>query len=81
MQAARIRSYHQHAHAKFTLGDALKYDAYTLSTSGTKLDAVQRECAYQMEATKDVTDYIVEFYNCQRRHSALGNLAPIDYEN
>ena len=39
LQTARTRSYHQHAHAKFTLGDALKYDAYTLSTSGTKLDA------------------------------------------
>ena len=41
----------------------------------------QREYANQMEATNDVTDYIVGFYNCQRRHSALGNLAPIDYEN
>lgn len=41
----------------------------------------QREYANQIEATKDVTDYIVGFYNCQRRHSALGNLAPIDYEN
>ena len=40
----------------------------------------QREYANQMEATKDVTDYIVGFYNCQRRHSALGNLAPIVYE-
>jgi putative transposase len=34
----------------------------------------------QMEATKDVTDYIVGFYNCVRRHSALGNIAPIVYE-
>ena len=41
----------------------------------------QQKYANQMEATKDVTDYIVGFYNCQRRHSALGNLAPIDYEN
>ena len=41
----------------------------------------QREYANQIEATKDVTDYIVGFYNCQRRHSALGNVAPIDYEN
>ncbi len=40
----------------------------------------QREYANQMEANKDVTDYIVGFYNCQRRHSALGNMAPIDYE-
>lgn len=41
----------------------------------------QREYGNQMEATKDVIDYIVGFYNCQRRHAALGNLAPIDYEN
>ena len=41
----------------------------------------QRKYATQIEATKDMTDYIVEFYNCQRRHSASGNLAPIDYEN
>jgi len=41
----------------------------------------QQEYANQMEAIKDVTDYIVGFYNCQRRHSALGNFAPMDYEN
>ena len=40
----------------------------------------RREYANQLEATKDVTDYIVGFYNCQRRHSTLGNLAPIVYE-
>ena len=40
----------------------------------------QREYANQMEASKDVTEYIVGFYNRTRRHSALGNLAPIVYE-
>jgi transposase InsO family protein len=40
----------------------------------------QREYANQMEASKDVTEYIVGFYNSTRRHSALGNLAPIVYE-
>jgi len=40
----------------------------------------QREYANQMEASKDVTDYIVAFYNCTRRHSALGNLALLVYE-
>jgi putative transposase len=40
----------------------------------------QREYANQMEAHKDVTDYIVGFYNSTRRHSALGNLAPIAFE-
>ncbi len=47
-----------------------------------KMERVWRQAyANQMEAIKDVTDYIVGFYNCQRRHSALGNLAPIAYEN
>ena len=40
----------------------------------------QREYANQIEANKDVMEYIVGFYNCTRRHSALGNLAPIVYE-
>jgi transposase InsO family protein len=40
----------------------------------------QRKYANQMEANKDVTEYIVGFYNCTRHHSALGNLAPIVYE-
>ncbi len=40
----------------------------------------QRDYANQMEAEKDVTEYIVGFYNCTRRHSALGNLAPIVFE-
>ena len=47
-----------------------------------KMERVWRQAyANPMEAIKDVTDYIVGFYNCQRRHSALGNLAPIAYEN
>ena len=40
----------------------------------------QREYANQMEAQKDVTEYIVGFYNATRRHAALGNLAPIAFE-
>lgn len=40
----------------------------------------QREYANQLEARKDVTDYIVGFYNCVRRHAALGNVAPIVFE-
>jgi transposase InsO family protein len=40
----------------------------------------QREYANPLEASKDITDYIVGFYNCVRLHSALGNLAPMIYE-
>ncbi len=41
----------------------------------------QRDYANQMEATNDVTHYIVEFYNSLRLHSTLGNVSPIVYEN
>ena len=40
----------------------------------------QRDYANQLEATQDITDYIVRFYNCARLHSTLGNLSPIIYE-
>jgi transposase InsO family protein len=40
----------------------------------------QRDYANQMEATKDVVDYIVGFYNCLRLHSTLGYTSPINYE-
>ncbi len=40
----------------------------------------QRDYANQLEASKDITDYIVGFYNCVRLHSTLGNVSPIIYE-
>lgn len=40
----------------------------------------QRDYANQLEAVKDITEYIVGFYNGVRRHSALGNIAPLAYE-
>lgn len=40
----------------------------------------QRTYANQAEAKKDVTDYIVGFYNCTRLHSVLGNLPPSVFE-
>lgn len=33
------------------------------------------------QAKADVFDYIERFYNPRRRHSTLGYLSPIDYEN
>jgi putative transposase len=33
------------------------------------------------EAREDLRDYIEGFYNRRRRHSQLGGLSPIDYEN
>ena len=40
----------------------------------------QRTYANQAEAKRDITDYIVGFYNCTRLHSVLGNLSPSAFE-
>ena len=40
----------------------------------------QRDYANHAEATRDVTDYIVGFYNSERLHSKLGYLSPNAYE-
>ena len=40
----------------------------------------QRDYANHLEAIKDITGYIVGFYNGVRLHSTLGNLPPITYE-
>ena len=39
------------------------------------------DCANHAEATRDITDYIVNFYNSVRLHSALGNLPPNAFEH
>ena len=40
----------------------------------------RRQYANHPEAVKDITDYIVCFYNSQRLHSGLGNVPPNVYE-
>jgi transposase InsO family protein len=40
----------------------------------------RRDYANHWEAEKDVSEYIVGFYNCVRLHSARGNLPPVVYE-
>ena len=40
----------------------------------------QKDYANHAEATKDITDYIVGFYNNLRLHSTLGYLPPSTYE-
>ena len=45
------------------------------------------ECVYQTkyqtkkQAKEDIIDYIFNFYNCHRKHSALDYQAPLQYEN
>ena len=40
----------------------------------------QRDYANHGEAQRDITDYIVSFYNSSRLHSKLGYLSPVVYE-
>ena len=40
----------------------------------------QRDYANHLEAVKDITGYIVGFYNGVRLYSTLGNLSPMIYE-
>lgn len=40
----------------------------------------RRDYANHGEAEKDITEYIVGFYNCLRLHSARGYLSPVRYE-
>ena len=40
----------------------------------------QRDYANHPEATNDIADYIVSFYNSVRLHSKLGNLPPNAFE-
>ena len=40
----------------------------------------QRQYANHAEASKDITAYIVGFYNTERFNSVLGNLSPVAYE-
>ena len=40
----------------------------------------QKDYANHLEATNDITDYIVGFYNSIRLHSKLGNLSPNAFE-
>ena len=40
----------------------------------------QKDYANHAEATNDIADYIVGFYNSTRLHSKLGNLSPNAFE-
>ena len=40
----------------------------------------RKQYANHAEATQDIADYIVNFYNAQRLHSTLGYMAPNEFE-
>lgn len=41
----------------------------------------RRTCCTRDEARADVFDYVERFYNATRRHSTLGYLSPVEFEN
>jgi putative transposase len=47
-----------------------------------KMERVWRkQYANHAEATQDIADYIVNFYNAKRLHSTLGYVAPNEFES
>jgi putative transposase len=52
------------------------------SFSSLKIERVNRRLyASRDEAKADVFDYVERFCNPRRRHSTLGCLSPVEYEN
>ncbi len=50
--------------------------------SSLKRERVHRRKYWsRQEATADIGDYIDRFYNERRRHSHLGGISPVAYEN
>ena len=50
--------------------------------SSLKIERVNRRVyATRDEAKADVFDYVERFYHPRRRHSTLGYLSPVEYEN
>ncbi len=65
-----------------TVGDALD-NAMAESFFGTlQLELLdRRQWTTRKELAQAIFEYIEAFYNRRRRHSSLGNLPPIEYEN
>ena len=49
--------------------------------SSLKTERVHRLYATRDEAKADVFDYVERFYNLRRRHSTIGYLSPVEFEN
>ncbi len=62
------------------LGFAGSVPTYTQLTALKMARVWQRDYASHMEAIKDITEYIVEFYNGVRLHSTLSKVPPMIYE-
>jgi putative transposase len=63
-------------------GDVWDNSAMESFFSSLKIERVNRRVyATRDEAQADVFDSVERFYNPRRRHSTLGYLSPVEYEN
>lgn len=63
-------------------GDVWDNSAMESFFSSLKIERVNRRVyATRDEAKADVFDYVERFYNPRRRHSTLGYVSPVEYEN
>jgi putative transposase len=63
-------------------GDCYDNAAMESFFSSLKRERIHRRRSWNRdEGTADIHDYIANFYNPKRRHSHLGGLSPVDYEN
>jgi len=64
-----------------------KGDCYDNAVAESFFSTLKKECVYltsyrtRKEASNDVIKYIEMFYNPKRRHSFLGYVSPMEYEN
>ncbi|MCK5712429.1 MAG: IS3 family transposase, partial [Hyphomicrobiaceae bacterium] len=46
-----------------------------------KKELIDGEAFYsRAQAHREIVDYIEGFYNCSRRHSSIGYVSPMDFE-
>ncbi|MNE38659.1 hypothetical protein D3C80_1325660 [compost metagenome] len=63
-------------------GDVWDNTAMESFFSSLKMERTARKVYRTRDDTKaDVSDYIERFYNPKRRHSTLGYLSPMEFEN
>ena len=63
-------------------GDVWDNSAMESFFSSLKTERVNRKQYHTRdEARADVFDYIERFYNAGRRHSTIGYLSPVEFEN
>ena len=74
------------AHVRFCESVAVKFRCATQPPAESFFHTLKTElvnlCQYKTraEAKKDIFEYIEVFYNRQRRHSTIGYLSPLAYE-